>query len=136
MTESELKDRFNRFAIGVHKLSTRFPNLPVYQNINFQLIKSSSSSSANYHAACRAKSKADFINKLKIVEEELDESVFWMNYLVSIDKQWTSEAEPLLKEGNELLAIIVASINTAKGNQKSTRIQQSKILNPKSNLKF
>jgi four helix bundle protein len=129
MTEAELKDRFNRFAIGVYKLTTRFPNLPVYQNINFQLLKSSSSSAANYHAACRAKSKADFINKLKIVEEELDESIFWMNYLVSIDKQWADETEPLLKEGDELLSIIVASINTAKGNQKTSRYPKSNIRN-------
>ena len=69
MTESELKDRFNRFAVEVYKLTTKFPNTPVYQNINIQLNKASSSSAANYHAACRAKSIADFINKLKFVEE-------------------------------------------------------------------
>ena len=111
--------------LGFH--ITRFPNLPVFQNITFQLLKASSSSAANYHAACREKSKADFINKLKIVEEELDESIFWMKYLVSIDKEWYNEATPLLKEGNELLSIIVASINTAKGNQKALQFQKSSI---------
>jgi len=127
MTESELKDRFNRFAIEVYKLTTKFPNAPVYQNINSQLLRVSSSSAANYHAACRAKSKADFINKLKIVEEELDESVFWLNYLVGIDKKWIVDTEPLLKKGNELLSIIVASINTAKRNQKESLFKKSKI---------
>jgi len=135
VTESELKDRFNRFAAEVYKLTTRFPGTPVYQNINYQLNKAASSSGANYHAACRAKSKADFINKLKIVEEELDESIFWLNYLVSIDKQWSNDTEPLLKEGNELLSIIVASINTAKRNQKASQYQESKIKNPNSNFK-
>lgn len=84
-----------------------------------QLIRCSSSVGANYRASQRAKSTADFINKLKIVEEEADESCFFLEIIQEINKdnELKVEIEKLLKEGNEILAITVASIKTARNNQ-------------------
>lgn len=84
-----------------------------------QLIRCSSSVGANYRASQRAKSAADFINKLKIVEEEADESSFFIEILLEINKnqELKLEMEKLLKETNEILAIVVASIKTARKNQ-------------------
>jgi len=79
-----------------------------------QLIRSSSSVGANYRAACRAKSLADFINKLKIVEEEADESIYFLELIDELDSSFKKAVTPIIKEGNELLSIIVASINTSK----------------------
>jgi four helix bundle protein len=72
---------------------------------------------ANYRASQRAKSTADFINKLKIVEEEVDESVYWLEIFEEITAEFKSEIRKLKNEGRELLAITVASINTARRNQ-------------------
>lgn len=83
-----------------------------------QLIRSSSSVGANYRASQRAKSTADFINKLKIVEEEVDESVYWLEIFEIIIQDNLEEIQILKKEGNEILAIMVASINKAKRNNK------------------
>ena len=87
-------------------------------NVN-QLIRSSSSVGANYRASQRAKSTADFINKLKIVEEEADESNFFLEILLEINKKEDLKLEmnTFLKEGNEILAIVVESIKTARNNQ-------------------
>lgn len=71
---------------------------------------------ANYRAACRGKSPADFIYKLKIVEEELDESIFFLEMLAEFNKEETNEITTLVKEGNELLAITVKSIITTRTN--------------------
>jgi len=79
-----------------------------------QLIRCSSSIGANYRAALRGKSDRDFINKLKIVEEEADESIYWLEIFLEIVSGNTEDIKILHKEANELLAIIVASINTAK----------------------
>jgi four helix bundle protein len=86
-----------------------------------QLIRCSSSVGANYRASQRAKSTADFINKLKIVEEEADESLFFLEIIseINTDKDLKTEIEYLLKEGNEILAIVVASIKTSRNNQNS-----------------
>jgi four helix bundle protein len=78
---------------------------------------------ANYRAASRAKSTADFINKLKIVEEEADESLYWLELLKELDKN-NPEIDRLLKEGNELLAITVASIKTARFNASKQAAQK------------
>ena len=87
-----------------------------------QLIRCSSSVGANYRASQRAKSTADFINKLKIVEEEADESIFFLELLSEINKEANIQQEIfiLMKEGNEILSIIVASIKTARNNQNKT----------------
>ena len=114
MNESELKERFRKFAIDIYNLTKQFPRETVYFNIKGQLIRCSSSAAANYRAACRGKSLSDFIAKLGIVEEETDESVFWLEYTNGIDKKWEPLTKPFIKEGNELTAIIVASLKTSK----------------------
>ncbi len=92
-------------------------NIP-YSN---QLIRSSSSPGANYRAACRAKSTADFINKLKIVEEELDESIFFLELIDHFNEEYSEENKLIIKEANELLAITVQSIKTSRAKQGSSK---------------
>ena len=118
----DLKTRTKQFAIDCQKLCKNFPNSREYNAYINQLIRCSSSVGANYRASQRAKSTADFINKLKIVEEEADESHFFLELLNEIydlnDEDVKSEIVRLLKESNELVSIIVASINTAKSKLK------------------
>ena len=116
MNQEELRARFMRFAIAIVRLTEKFPRKTVYFVIEKQIIRCSSSSAANYRAAGRAKSGPDFINKLKIVEEELDETLFWLDFTIAVDSNWESDISPLKKEGNELLSIIVASIKTSRQN--------------------
>jgi len=82
------------------------------------LIRSSSSVGANYRASQRAKSTADFINKLKIVEEEIDESAYWLELFMEVNKEEHIRITTLHKEAKEILAIIVASINTSRKNKR------------------
>ena len=84
-----------------------------------QLIKASTSIAANYRAVCRAKSKADFINKLKIVEEESDESLFWLEFIVDLGLMDKKLLEALTKEANEFVAIFTAAVKTSKTNYNS-----------------
>ncbi len=115
MTEAILKERFMIFGRSVYNLTKEFAKEPAYNVVSYQILKSSSSSGANYHAACRGKSIPDFINKLKIVEEELDETIYWLKYIDGIDGKWKQFTDPLSKEGNELLSIIIASKKTVLG---------------------
>jgi len=116
--KNEIINRTKRFAIECWKFCERMPKSREYNAFVNQLIRSSSSVGANYRASQRAKSTADFINKLKIVEEEVDESVYWLELFEEITTDNLIEIQQLKKEGNELLAITVASINTAKRNNK------------------
>ncbi len=91
------------------------PNNRMYDGLVRQLVRCSSSVGANYRAACRAKSTADFINKLKIVEEEADETSYWLDLLESMDNGKNKEMiQVLLKESNELVSIYSASLITIK----------------------
>lgn len=126
MNKEELKDRTKKFAIEIVKLYEIMPKSLPNKIFFGQLIRSGSSVGANYRAACRAKSTADFINKLKIVEEEADESVFFLELLFAInDEKYNNPLNILMKEGNELLAIIVSSIITVR--KKSVKSPKSKI---------
>jgi four helix bundle protein len=116
MTKEELKLRTKRYAIANAKLVLTIPMNIVNRNYADQLNRSSSSVGANYRAACRGKSKADFLNKLKIVEEELDETLFFMELLVELNPDLKEKITPIYTEGNELLSIIVASLNTLRSN--------------------
>ncbi|MCK5400072.1 MAG: four helix bundle protein [Flavobacteriaceae bacterium] len=116
--KNELIGRTKRFALDCWHFCFKVPKSREYNAFVNQLIRSSSSVGANYRAAQRAKSTADFINKLKIVEEESDESVYWLEIFEEILPQNKSEVEALKNEGKEILAIMVASINTAKRNKK------------------
>ena len=83
-----------------------------------QIVRSSASVGANYRSACRAKSKPDFVNKLRIVEEEADESLYFLELIFEFHPQMKTEITSLYKEGSELLAMIVSSINTALGGKR------------------
>lgn len=114
MDKATLILRTKSFAVEVGKLVNELPYTAINRNYCNQLIRCSSSVGANYRAACRAKSTADFINKLKIVEEEADESVYFLELLLEFNPGFQQQLMILQKEGNELLAIIVASINTIR----------------------
>jgi len=110
----DLKIRSKRFALRVIKLVESLPNNATAMTIGRQLLRSGTSVAANYRAACRARSNAEFIAKLGIVEEETDESVFWIEMLVDAGLVKQELIEDLKEEGNQLTAIWVASINTAQ----------------------
>ena len=114
MDQSELKKRTKQFSLRVIKLVNALSNNSVGRTIGNQLLRSGTSVGANYRAACRARSKAEFIAKLGIVEEEADESVFWMELIIESGLMDKNKIEPLLDEANELVAIVVASIKSAK----------------------
>jgi len=115
MNKFELMERTKQFAIRVFKLINKFPKTQGAKVITYQLLKSSSSEAANYRAACRGKSRADFINKMKIVEEETDESLFWLEFSKEIGILKNDlELDKLIKEANELVAIFTQSLKTLK----------------------
>src|SRR4051794_30179719 len=114
MTKEELKHRTKRFAIDSAHLVLSLPYNVVNKNYSDQLCRAASSVGANYRAALRGKSTADFINKLKIVEEELDEALFFLELVVELNPSFTERIDIIYKEGNELLSIIVASLNTLR----------------------
>ena len=114
MTREEMKQRTKRFANRVVKLCSALPDNWVARILGKQLLRSGTSVGANYRALCRAKSNADFINKLRIVEEESDESLFWMELLVENDLVKETKLRDLMNEANEILAIVVASAKTAR----------------------
>ncbi|MBQ0736458.1 four helix bundle protein [Aquimarina celericrescens] len=113
-----LKDRTKTFAIDCWNLCGKFPVTREYDAYCRQLIGCSSSVGVNYRAACRAKSNDDFINKLKIVEEEADESMYFLDIFLKVSDKEHQEIKRLSKEANELLSITVASIKTIR-NRKS-----------------
>ena len=110
----QLKDRTKAFALRVIKLVDSLPKTLAARTIGKQLIRCGTSVPANYRAACRARSNADFIAKLGVVEEETDESVFWMEMLVDADIIQPHLIEGLMDEGKQLTAIWASSINTAR----------------------
>ena len=118
----ELKKRTKKFALDVIKLCSGLPLTLETRHAIGQLIRSSSSTAANYRSACRAKSKADFISKLGTVEEEADESGFWLEMLrdisqlgvVKFEPQCFPELDRLEDEADQLVAITVASKKTAR----------------------
>lgn len=109
-----LKKRFKTWSIDVILFSRNFPEKYEFRAIRNQIVRSATSSAANYRAACRAKSGKDFINKLKIVEEELDETMFWIELVTELEKTFSSKSEAIYKEANVLLSIVVKSISTAR----------------------
>ena len=114
MTSDQLKLRTKKYANRVVKLCGALPNNWVAQTPGRQLLRSGTSVGADYRAVCRAKSRLDFINKLRIVEEECDESLFWMELLVENGLVKQSRLTGLMKVADELLAIIVSSAKTAR----------------------
>ncbi len=117
MEKEEFLDRTKKFAIAVFKLVDKFPKSKASDVVSYQLLKSSSSVAANHRASYRAKSKLDFINKIKIVAEESDESLFWLTFIQEIELiKNDKDLDVLIKEANELTAIFTSSLKTAKQN--------------------
>jgi len=120
----ELKARTKKFALDVISMCADMPRVLETNHAIGQVVRSSSSVAANYRSACRGKSKADFISKLGTVEEEADESGFWLEMLrdiaqvrhLKIDLRTSTELARLLDESNQLVAITVSSRKTARGN--------------------
>jgi four helix bundle protein len=113
----ELKNRTKTFGLRIIRLVQSLPNSKTADVIGRQLLRSGTSVGANYRAACRARSRAEFISKMGIVEEEADESIYWMEILQESEIVQLDQLKELQREGNELLSIIVSSINTAKRNK-------------------
>ena len=124
MNNENLKKRTKRFALEIIKFVETLPSDKTYAVLGRQLLRSGTSVGANYRAACRAKSPADFIFKMGIVEEEADESSFWIELLLEAEKISGEKVNALLKESNELVAISVASIRTAKKTRESDSTPQ------------
>lgn len=117
MNEDQMKKRTKDFAKGIIQLCRELPDNREGRLIGNQIFRSGTSVAANYRATCRAKSRADFISKLAIVEEEADETLFWLEILKEIDICKSELLDKLLAECNEILAIIVASIKTSRKNR-------------------
>jgi four helix bundle protein len=119
MTSEELKDRTKKFAVRTIKLVDALPRGLAGQVVGRQLLRSATSVGANYRAACRAQSRADFAAKLSIVVEEADEALYWLELVRDtglIKLQWLPG---ILKEANELVAIMLTSRKTAKTHDRS-----------------
>ena len=127
MDEKTFKARTKKLTVAIIKLTENLPQSRAADVIARQIIRSGTSIGANYRAASRAKSTADMINKLKIVEEEADETEYWLELLVETGHLSHEQISNIHKETDEILAMTVASIKTLR-NRKS----QSSIKNPKS----
>jgi four helix bundle protein len=119
MTREEMKLRTKTYANRIVKLCAALPGNWIAQTLGKQLLRCGTSVGANYRAVCRAKSHSDFINKLRIVEEECDESLFWMELLIENKFVKSSRLSALVKEANEILAIVVSSAKTARSSNRS-----------------
>ena len=126
MDEVEFKARTQRLALRVIKLTEALPRGEAVRVIGRQLLRSGTSVGADYRAACRARSTADMIAKLKIVEEEADETLYWLELLVEANLVPALRLEALMLETDEIVAMTVASIKTLRAKQKRPR-QQSQI---------
>jgi len=114
MNEVQLKNRTKEYAKNVIRLCRKLPNNREGRLIGNQMFRSGTSIAANYRAACRGRSKAEFISKLAIVEEEADETLFWLELIKEMSISKDPVIDLLMKEGNEIVAIIVSSIKTVK----------------------
>ena len=122
MDSEDFKRRTKAFALEIIQLVESLPKNRTTGVIGGQLLRAGTSVGSNYRAACRAKSTADFISKMGTVEEEADETLYWMELLLEDKIVEESLLEPLMKEADEILAMTVSSIKTArKKNNKKTK---------------
>jgi four helix bundle protein len=115
MNEEQFKARTRQLALEIISLVESLPRSRTADVIGRQLLRSGTSIGANYRAACRGKSKADVISKLAIVEEEADETIYWLDLLIESKIAEPSRVDSLMKETNEIVAMVVASIRTLRG---------------------
>lgn len=121
MAIDELLTRTKRFGLMVIRLSQTLPKTPEARVIQYQILISATSVGANYRAAKRARSLADFISKMGIVEEETDETMYWLEMIVEAGMLDKGKVSPLYAEAGEILAMTVASIKTAKTSRRPQR---------------
>src|ERR1700720_4484043 len=112
--EPDLKKRTKAFALRILKLVDALPKTTARRALASQIVRSGTSVAANYRAACRARSTSDFIAKMGIVEEEADETLFWLELLEESELVTAAKLTTLKQEANELIAITVASIKTTR----------------------
>ena len=124
MDKNELQERMTAFAVRIIKMVDAMPSTVSGMAIAKQIVRSGTSPSANYRAACIAKSDKDFVNKLKMVEEELDETGHWLTLIIRSGLLKSSRVEPLYQECCELMSIIVKSIITTKNRMKATELDK------------
>jgi four helix bundle protein len=120
MNEEEFKQRTRKFGLRVINMVEALPVNKTTDVIGKQILRSATSVGANYRSACRGKSKPDMIAKLKIVEEEADESLYWMELLVESGHVLEKKLRDLMNESNELVAMTVASIKTLRNNNRKS----------------
>jgi len=125
MNKEELKNRTKAFAVHVIKFIESQPDSRSFRILSNQLIRSATSIGANYRSACKGKSTADFINKIIIVEEEADESIYWLELMEESGLGNKTAIAYLKKEANELTAIFTAIGKTAKLNQQISKSSKS-----------
>ena len=128
MNAQDFKARTKQYALRVIRLVDALPGSRSSDVIGRQLLRAGCSVGANYRAACRARSKADFVSKMGIVEEECDETLYWMELLIESRKIPESRVKVLMAEGGEILSMVVASLRTARARPNP----QSAIRNPQS----
>jgi len=121
MTENELKTRTKKFALRILKVVDALPNTRAANIISNQLGRADTSVGANYRAVCRSRSSAEMISKLSVVEEEADESCFWLELAAKHGVMPAEKLEPLHKEASELVAIMVSSRKTLLRKPKPAR---------------
>jgi four helix bundle protein len=119
MTTAELKARTKEFALRVIRLVDALPNTVKGRAIANQIMRSATSVAANYRAACRARSRAEFIAKIGVVEEEAEETAFWLELIIDSGVRTEKQIRPLLQEAGELVAIMASSRKSAVANRKS-----------------
>ena len=117
MDSKEFKDRTMRFGLAVMTLVESLPRNLIPDILGRQLVRAATSVGANYRAACRAKSSSDFIYKMELVEEEVDESAYWLELIERRELAKATSIKPLRQEADELTTMVVASIRTAKGHR-------------------
>jgi len=119
MSPEEFRKRTKTFALRIIKLVGQLPKTTAAQVMGRQLMRCGTSVGANYRAACRARSRMDFIAKMGIVEEECDESLYWMELLIESGAMTPKRLSLLINEASEILSMVVQSINTARRGNKS-----------------
>jgi four helix bundle protein len=121
MTERELLERTKQFALRIFTLVGALPQTIQGRAVASQLIRSGTSVAANYRAACRARSKPEFVAKLGVVEEEADESAFWLELIIETRLLSPAKVRPLLIEAGEIVAMMASSKKTAAKSQIANR---------------
>ena len=138
MNEQEFKDRTKRLGIQIIRVLEELPRNRTTDALARQLLRSATSIGANYRAACRGRSSADIIAKLGVVEEETDETLYWLELFSETGLLATAMVASLIAEADEILAMTVASIKTLRTRgvefKPDVRLVQSKIQNPKSKI--